>query len=57
MPYEIRKQGDNYEIVNSDSGEVKATHEPPDAKEKAEGQLRLLEAVDNDPGWVPNHGA
>lgn len=56
MPYEVRKQGDNYEIVNSDSGEVKATHEPPDAKEKAEAQLRLLEAVDNDPGWVPTHG-
>lgn len=56
MPYEVRKQGDNYEIVNSDSGDVKATHEPPDAKEKAEAQLRLLEAVDNDPGWGPPHG-
>jgi len=57
MPYEIRKQGDNYEVVNSDSGDVKATHEPPDAKEKAEAQVRLLEAVDHDPQWEPSHGS
>lgn len=51
MPYEIRKNGENYEVVNKDTGDVKATHEPPDAKEKAERQLKLLEAVENDPNW------
>jgi hypothetical protein len=57
MPYEIRKaEGDsgNYEVVNKDTGEVKAVHEPPDAKEKAEKQVRLLEAVEHDPGWEPS---
>jgi hypothetical protein len=51
MPYEIRQSGDNYEVVNKETGDVKATHEPPDAKEKAERQVRLLEAIENDPGW------
>ena len=56
MPYEIRKSGENYEVINKDTGEVKATHEPPDAKEKAERQLRLLEAVEHDEGWTPSDG-
>lgn len=46
MPYEIRESGDNYDVVNKDTGEVKATHTPPDAKEKAERQIRLLERVE-----------
>jgi len=48
MPYEIRQNGDNYDVINSDTGEVKATHEPPDAKEKAEKQIALLHHVEND---------
>jgi hypothetical protein len=57
MPYEIRKQEgtENYEVVNKDTGEVKAIHEPPDAKSKAERQVHLLHAVENDPGWEPTH--
>lgn len=51
MPYEIRQDGDNYQVINKDTGDVKATHEPPDAKEKAEKQVRLLEAIEHDPGW------
>lgn len=54
MPYEVRKKEgteDTYEVVNKDTNEVKATHEPPDAKEKAEKQVRLLEAIEHDPGW------
>ena len=47
MPYEIEKDGENYLVKNSETGEVKATHEPPDAKEKAERQLRLLEEVEH----------
>lgn len=53
MPYEIRKQEgtDNYEVINKDTQEVKAVHEPPDAKDKAERQVHLLEAIEHDPGW------
>lgn len=58
MPYEIRKQEgtENYEVINSETKEVKATHEPPDAKEKAERQVHLLEAIEHDPGWEPTNG-
>ena len=51
MPYEVKESGDNYQVIIKDTGEVKATHEPPEAKEKAERQVRLLEAIENDPGW------
>jgi hypothetical protein len=47
MPYEVRKSGENYEVVNKDSGDVKATHEPPDAKEKADAQVKLLHDIEN----------
>lgn len=59
MPYEVRKQegSENYEVINSDTQEVKATHEPPDAKEKAERQVKLLEAIENDPNWEENDGS
>jgi hypothetical protein len=51
MPYEIKKDGEDYLVINKDSGEEKARHQPPDAKEKAEKQVHLLEAIENDPGW------
>lgn len=57
MPYEVRQQGDNYEVVNTDSGEVKATHVPPDAKEKADAQVKLLSAIEHHPRWEPSNAA
>lgn len=51
MPYEARQKGEDWEVVNTDTKEVKAVHRPPDAKEKAERQIRLLEAIQHDPGW------
>lgn len=58
MPYEVRKgEGETYEVVNKESGSVKAVHQPPDAKEKAEKQIKLLEAVENDPEWDKDYGA
>lgn len=51
MPYEIKQEGDAYVVINKDTGEVKARHEPPDAKEKAERQVDLLHAIENDPAW------
>lgn len=52
MPYEI-KAGENetYDVVNKETGAVKATHEPPDAKAKAERQVKLLNTIENDPNW------
>jgi hypothetical protein len=51
MPYKIRQAGENYEVINTETEDVKATHTPPDAKEKAEKQVKLLHAVENDPEW------
>jgi hypothetical protein len=51
MPYQIKQNGDNYEVINSETEEVKAVHEPPDAKEKAERQVRMLESMENHEGW------
>jgi hypothetical protein len=51
MPYEIKADGENYLVVNKETGDVKATHTPPDAKEKAERQVALLHHVENDTAW------
>jgi len=52
MPYKaVAGEGDTYNVVNSATEEVKASHQPPDAKEKAERQVRLLNEVESDPGW------
>jgi hypothetical protein len=51
MPYEIKKDGEDYVVINKDTGEEKARHSPPDAEEKAERQVHLLEAIEHDPGW------
>lgn len=48
MPYKVRKQEgtENYEVVNTETDEVKAVHEPPDAEEKADRQVRLLHEIE-----------
>ena len=51
MPYEVKKDGDDYQVINSRTKEVKATHTPPDAEMKAERQVKLLEGIENDPNW------
>lgn len=52
MPYKIEQEGENFKVINADTGDVKAVHSPPDAKEKAERQVRLLNAVENDPAFA-----
>lgn len=54
MPYEIKGPNSDgkYQVVNKDSGAVKAEHA---TKEDAERQVRLLHAVENDPNWEPTH--
>ena len=47
MPYEIKPDGDNYQVINKDTQDVKATHTPPDAKDKAERQVKLLHMIEN----------
>lgn len=51
MPYEAKQDGDNWVVINTETEEVKATHEPPDAEEKAKRQVRLLDAIEHDEGW------
>ncbi len=51
MPYEKKKDGENWLVINSETNEVKATHEPPDAEEKADRQLKLLKEIEDDPQW------
>lgn len=52
MPYEAKKgEGESWDVVNSETGEVKATHQPPDAEEKAKRQVTLLHEVEKDPEW------
>jgi hypothetical protein len=53
MPYEVKKEGEDYLIINKDTGETKARHTPPDAEQKAKDQVKLLEGIEH--GMVP-HG-
>lgn len=48
MPYIVRRRGEKWLTVNSETGEVKGTH---DSKAKATAQLRLLYGVKH--GWHP----
>lgn len=56
MPYEIKKDGEKYQVINSETHEVKATHEPPDAEAKAKRQVELLNAIEKDPEWEREDG-
>jgi len=51
MPYSIRKAGEKWEVINTETQEVKGTHEPPDAEQKAQRQADLLNEVEKDPAW------
>lgn len=53
MPYKVEHHGDQWEVKNEDTGDVKGTHE---TKEEAERQMRLLNAIENDPEWEPRNG-
>jgi len=52
MPYKIEKDGETYKVVNADTGDVKATHEPPDAQAKAERQVDLLNEIEKNENWT-----
>jgi hypothetical protein len=46
MPYELRRKGNRWQVVNSDTGKVHSTT----TKTKAQHQLRLLRQVEK--GWT-----
>ena len=48
MPYAIRKKGDDFAVVNTETGKVKGTH---DTKADAQKQINLLRGVEH--GMVP----
>lgn len=52
MPYVVRKEGDKFCVFNEDTGDKKACH---DTEKEAEDQVKLLHAVENDPGWAESH--
>lgn len=49
MPYEIRENDGKFEVVNKDSGDVKAKHT---SRDKAEAQVKLLHGIEH--GWRPS---
>lgn len=48
MPYKVQENNGKYDVVNSDTEEVKATH---DTRKEAEDQVKLLHNIENDPEW------
>ena len=52
MPYEIRRKGNRYQVVNKETGKVMSTT----THAKATKQLRLLQGVEKN--WTPTgeHG-
>lgn len=50
MPYRIKQKGDEFQVVNSDTGDVKGTHP---TRRQAVAQLRALYANTKDAGGKP----
>jgi hypothetical protein len=48
MPYKVEPNGDKFDVVNTETSEVKATH---DSKDEADRQVRLLTELENHKGW------
>ena len=48
MPYEIEEKNGKWIVRNTETGDVKGTH---DSKIKAQRQINLLRAVEH--GWTP----
>lgn len=48
MPYKVTPNGDSFDVVNTQTEDVKATH---DTKEEADKQVELLNAIEK--GYDP----
>lgn len=44
MPYAVKRKGNRYQVVDTDTGKVHSTT----TREKADKQLRLLQAIEKD---------
>jgi len=49
MPYSIQKRGEKYVVINTETKDVKGTH---DSKIKAQRQINLLRGIEH--GWEPS---
>lgn len=47
MPYEIRRKGNRYQVINKETGKVHSTT----THAKAQKQLKLLQGIEKD--WTP----
>ena len=48
MPYAIRARNDKFVVINTETGDVKGTH---DSRAKAQLQINLLRGIEH--GWKP----
>lgn len=48
MPYAVQKRGEKWVVINTETKDVKGTH---DSEIKAQRQINLLRAVEE--GWEP----
>lgn len=48
MPYDVKENDGKFDVINKDTGEVKATH---DTRKEADDQVKLLHSIENDPEW------
>lgn len=47
MPYKVQEDGSDFVVINTETGDIKARHTPPDAREKAERQVHLLQGIEH----------
>jgi hypothetical protein len=48
MPYKVKRLGNRYQVINTETGEAESR---PTTKAKAEKQLKLLRGIEH--GWQP----
>jgi len=48
MPYDIEKRKGKWVVINTETGDIKGTH---DSKLKAQRQINLLRGIEH--GWEP----
>jgi len=48
MPYDVQKRGEKWVVINTETGDVKGTH---DSRIKAQRQINLLRGIEA--GWTP----
>jgi hypothetical protein len=58
MPYTKQAaQNGVWNVINTETHEVKAQHFPPDAEHKADRQVKLLNEIEKNPDWDKEDGS